>query len=280
MNLDGFISIDRKILEWEWYLDKNTRALFFHCLLMANWKDGRFMGQDIPRGSFATSLSQLASQTNMTVKEVRTALEHLKRTGELAVKGHAQFSIITINNYCRYQDKGKRRASEGQASGTEGASSGQASGTEGATIEQSITNNNNETNYNKGTKEQEDAVGFEGECKAIGGLYNEIYLNTIKERVITEKQRELLRESLKYYDINTFKEVFQKAKASDFLQGKNGKGFKAPFEWLINIDNMQKVLDGNYDPEEPSDGVDHTPEQEFVRKALAGELKPLSFTEF
>ena len=102
MNLDGFISIDRKILEWEWYLDNNTRALFFHCLLMANWKDGRFMGHDIPRGSFATSYSQLASQTNLSVKEVRTALAHLKSTGEVAVEGHAQFSIITVNNYCKY----------------------------------------------------------------------------------------------------------------------------------------------------------------------------------
>ena len=50
----GFIKIDRGILDWEWYSDINTTRLFIHLILKANWKDGRFQGQEIKRGSFVT----------------------------------------------------------------------------------------------------------------------------------------------------------------------------------------------------------------------------------
>lgn len=31
---EGFISIDRKIVNWEWYKDSSTKALFLHLLLL------------------------------------------------------------------------------------------------------------------------------------------------------------------------------------------------------------------------------------------------------
>lgn len=99
----GHIKLDRKILEWEWYSDPNTCRLFIHLLLKANWKDGRFQGIEIPRGSFVTSYATLANESGMSVRNVRTALEHLKTTGEVTVNRHSKFSVITIKNYCAYQ---------------------------------------------------------------------------------------------------------------------------------------------------------------------------------
>ena len=81
-----YIKLSRKILEWEWYSDVNTCRLFIHMLLKANWKDGRFQGEEIPRGSFVSSYQNLASETGLSVKNVRTALEHLRNTGEVAVQ--------------------------------------------------------------------------------------------------------------------------------------------------------------------------------------------------
>lgn len=100
----GFVKIHRKFLDWEWYKDQNTFRVFMHCLLMANWKDGKFMGQVIPRGSFVTSYTQLAEQTSLSVQSVRTAINHLKSTGELTVKSHSKFSVYTVVNYGQYQD--------------------------------------------------------------------------------------------------------------------------------------------------------------------------------
>ena len=50
--MDGHIKLYRKFLDWEWYQDINTKVLFIHMLMKANWKDGKFMGTTIPRGSF------------------------------------------------------------------------------------------------------------------------------------------------------------------------------------------------------------------------------------
>ena len=47
--MDGHIKLFRKFLEWGWYQDINTKVLFIHMLLKANWKDGKFMGTTVPR---------------------------------------------------------------------------------------------------------------------------------------------------------------------------------------------------------------------------------------
>lgn len=101
--MGSYIKIDRKILDWEWYSDINTCRLFLHMLLKANWKDGRFQGTEIPRGSFVSSISKLAEETGLTERKVRTALEHLKTTGEVTSKSHSKFTVFTIKNYCLYQ---------------------------------------------------------------------------------------------------------------------------------------------------------------------------------
>lgn len=117
--MGSYIKIDRKILDWEWYSDINTCRLFFHMLLKTNWKPGRFQGTEIPRGSFVSSLSRLAEETGLTERKVRTALEHLKTTGEVTSKSHSKFTVFTIKNYCCYQStdtqKDKQATGERQA---------------------------------------------------------------------------------------------------------------------------------------------------------------------
>lgn len=125
----GFIQLHRKIVEWEWYHDINTFRVFLHCLLMANYTDGRFEGKEVKRGQFVTSLDHLSKQTDLTVKQVRTALDHLIGTGEVASKSYSKYRVITVVKYDVYQDEGKQngsqRASKGQAEGKQGASEGQ-----------------------------------------------------------------------------------------------------------------------------------------------------------
>jgi hypothetical protein len=90
-------------MEWEWYGNINTCRLFIHMLLRANWKDGRFEGKVIPRGSFVSSLPKLAEETSLTIREVRTAISHLKSTGEVTCKTYPKYTVFTVKNYCEYQ---------------------------------------------------------------------------------------------------------------------------------------------------------------------------------
>ena len=139
--MGGHIKIDRKILEWEWYSDINTCRLFIHLLLKANWKDGRFQGTEVLRGSLVTSYNSLAKDTGLSVKNVRTALNHLETTGEVAVNRHSKFSVVTIKNYNLYQ-------SDGIVNGSQAASNRQTSGKQVATIEEVKKVRSKESNNN------------------------------------------------------------------------------------------------------------------------------------
>ena len=128
-----YIKLYRKMLNWEWYTDVNTKVLFLHCLLRANWKAGEWKGIHYERGQFITSIHSLAIESGLTDKMVRTALDHLISSGELASKrqarGPVQSRIITVLHYDDYQTQGKQgasnTASKGQEEGNQGASKGQ-----------------------------------------------------------------------------------------------------------------------------------------------------------
>lgn len=102
--MGSYIKIDRKILEWEWYRNEHTKNVFLHCLLKANWKDGKFEGKEIPRGSFITSVKKLSIELDLTEDEVKTALKHLIQTGELTKQTTNKYTIISVSNYELYQD--------------------------------------------------------------------------------------------------------------------------------------------------------------------------------
>lgn len=100
---DDCIKINRDILDWGWYKDVNAKSLFFHCILKANQEDRIIRGIEVPAGSFISSVTTLVSETGMSEKAIRTAMQHLKKTGELSVKSTNKYSIITVNNYNCYR---------------------------------------------------------------------------------------------------------------------------------------------------------------------------------
>ena len=123
-----YIKLDRNILSWGWYTDVKTKAVFIHIILKANVKESEFLGVTVKRGQLVTSYPSLARQLNLSIKSVRTALNHLKATGEVAVKIYPKFSLISVVNYDRYQDRpADKTAGKGQASGSQGAGKGQQS---------------------------------------------------------------------------------------------------------------------------------------------------------
>ena len=101
----GFIKLQRKILEWEWYDDIPTKTLFIHLLLKANFKDKTWRGILIKRGEFLTGRKELSKETGLSEQQIKTALNKLKLSQEIAVTTTNKFSIIKVENYCDYQDK-------------------------------------------------------------------------------------------------------------------------------------------------------------------------------
>ena len=118
MNTDGWIKIHRSILEWQWYGDTNVTRLFIHLLLSANYTDREWQNMTISAGQLVTSISSLADQTNLSIKQIRGAIKKLVNGGEIVTKGTNKYTIITICKYDSYQnfsdDEGKQRANKGQ----------------------------------------------------------------------------------------------------------------------------------------------------------------------
>ena len=132
----GFILLYRQITEWEWYQNPNTFRVFLHCLLMANFTDGRFEGKEIKRGQFVTSLPNLAKQTKLSIRQVRVALDHLIMTGELTNKSYTKFRVITVVNYDKYQSNDRQIDSQM-------TDKGQTSDSQMTNKRQQYNNNNN-----------------------------------------------------------------------------------------------------------------------------------------
>ena len=116
-----YIKIDRNLKRWRWYKNKNTLLVFLTLLLDANIADHEFEGEIIHRGEVATSLATLVMSTSLTIREVRTAISHLKSTGEVTSRSCNRYQVITIINYDKYQDNRQaerqtnRQASDKQA---------------------------------------------------------------------------------------------------------------------------------------------------------------------
>ena len=98
-----FIKLSRKIQSWRWYQDANTMRVFIHILLNANVYDHDFENITVKRGQWVTSVSKISEQLNISTRSIRTALNHLKSTNEVAIKTTPKYSIITVKNYNQYQ---------------------------------------------------------------------------------------------------------------------------------------------------------------------------------
>lgn len=123
---NGFIKLHRKILKWEWYDDRNTTSLFIHLLLTVNATDEIWHGVKIKRGSRVSSFAKLAKELNLTIKEIRTCLQHLEQTQEVAHASTRNFTVFTVLNYDSYQSKGTARGTQnGTQPGKRGANEGQ-----------------------------------------------------------------------------------------------------------------------------------------------------------
>ena len=110
----GFITLQRQILEWEWYSDGNTFRLFIHLLLKANHTDKSYKGTLIKRGTFLTGLDVLSKETGLTVRQVRTCLTRLKSTNEVTIKTSSKGSIVQIVKYNEYQSATSKTTNQRQ----------------------------------------------------------------------------------------------------------------------------------------------------------------------
>lgn len=98
------------------------------------------------------------------------------------------------------------------------------------------------------------ALSPKGDAINFGGLV--LFFNKTIEKFrsvirpikdIKGKRQDAVRARVRERGKNSLVKVIENAAKSDFLNGKNDRGFIATFDWLVSPNNFIKVLEGNYD---------------------------------
>ncbi len=77
--------------------------------------------------------------------------------------------------------------------------------------------------------------------------YNTICTSLPQAVKLTEKRAKAVRQLYaRGYTSEQLIDVFHRAQASSFCTGANDRGWKAEFDWLMNENNLVKVLEGKY----------------------------------
>ena len=243
----------RRFLEWEWYDQTSMVRLFLHLLLKANYEDKKWHGVVIKRGQLVTSFANLSAETGLSLQVVRSCLDKLQSTGEVNKQSTSQYTIITV---CKYADYQQAEDGEQQTNNIPITSEQQTSNKRVTNEQQQHKNirkkedKNNITPSNEGESVDTDP-SVDVDLKSVVEFFNKsvVECNSVLPKIkgATGKRVGYIKARIREFGLEAVYEVISKAAASDFLNGKNQRGWVASFDWIMLPTNFPKVLEGNYD---------------------------------
>lgn len=102
--MKGWIKMFRQITDWELYKDINSKVLFLHLLLTAAYTDYTISdGFVVHAGCCFTSIRQLADETGLSIRQVRTALDRLEATHSLTQQTTHRGTLIKLEKWAFFQ---------------------------------------------------------------------------------------------------------------------------------------------------------------------------------
>jgi hypothetical protein len=100
---DGFIKLDRGLLNWEYWEDDAMVKTWVALLILANHEDRVWNGITIRRGQLVTSLGKLEKLLAHKKGTIRSTIARMKRAQQITQESTQRYTIITVCNYERYQ---------------------------------------------------------------------------------------------------------------------------------------------------------------------------------
>jgi len=116
---NGYIKLHRKILNDPIFLNPGLLQLFLYCLLRSNHNEQEFNQRKktiiIKRGTFLCGLKKLSEYLHCNQNTLYKRLQTLKSLRYIDIQTTNKFSIISIVNYEKYQNRNsKNRAENGK----------------------------------------------------------------------------------------------------------------------------------------------------------------------
>lgn len=91
-----YARLPRDLPRRDWYGNPAARAVYIHLLLCAADEPCTCRGVALSAGQTVSTLPQLCSALGISTQQARTAVEHLKAAGEIAVTAHPKFTVFTL----------------------------------------------------------------------------------------------------------------------------------------------------------------------------------------
>jgi hypothetical protein len=252
----GYVKLWRKTLDSGLLQHPTAWQVFGYLLLMANGKPHRRIIAGVmteaKSGEVITGRERLADELGLSVQQIRTALNLLKKLEIITIKSTNKYSVISLVNWDRYQQ-------HEPASQPANPPASQPAPNQHLTTEQEVKNIKS-TSYSMSETAVSDPSGS---CphQRILEAYRETLPSLSQPRTWRANDQTTLRtrwnEKRKEGKFSTvdegveyFRKFFKYVGQSAFLMGRvtsrDGRTFQADIRWLLKASNFDKVLEGKY----------------------------------
>ena len=228
------------------WCDSDKYKLWNLCLFKAQHTKHTFMVGNqhiaLEPGQFITGRNDLSDDFNYGVKKSKKIsgltlfrwLESFEKLEMLNIKKTNKYTIVTVNNWCKYQGNeqqmnSKRTTVEQQMNNT------------CTTNEQQLNTYKNDKNVKNDKNDKEDIC-----YQQIADMYNNTCVSFPRLTKLSDARRKAVKARLKKYTTDDLQRAFTLAEKSDFLKGANNRNWSATFDWMLKDANLAKILDGNY----------------------------------
>jgi hypothetical protein len=110
---NGWVTLHRKLLENPISCKSDYLSIWVHLLLMANHEPTTFIWnnkkQTLNAGQLLTGRKQLSKKTGIAESQVYKILKYLETEQQIEQQKTTKYTVITITNWHRYQDKEQQK---------------------------------------------------------------------------------------------------------------------------------------------------------------------------
>lgn len=227
--MEGWIKVYRQMLDNPIVCkDSDHIAVWIYLLLNATHTeyDTLFKGKrtTLQKGQLITGTISISKKLKINKDKVQRILKRFEIDKQIEQQTSNKNRLITILNWDKYQitDKQFDKQVINNCETTD----------KQVITNKNIKNNKNEKNVNK--------------YDSVIEIYNFNCPNLPKVQKITDKRKTAINKFLKEYTKEQFIEICRIANNNDFLMGKNDRGWKADFDFLMRVDKATSILEGKY----------------------------------
>lgn len=237
-DLRGFGTVEKWVLT-DPNISISAKGLYALLCAFAGDKGNAFPGTNL-----------LRHQLNVSKDTIHKYIKELREKGVIQVEQERKKGQFSRNVYTLLPYRVSTTVSQKTGHGKTGDDKTDSDNLD--TNNNSSKSNSNKKNSNKDSLSSgDDAPSVEnkiekGEIDAIAQKWNEVAPNKIRDIKPGSTRDKALKARITDFSFDELNEALEQVRNSDFLQGKNDRGWSITFDWFVKASNFQKIIEGNY----------------------------------